>query len=72
MTLSQHWKIPWSTFRQFRAAGRLLYNGMREIIVDRFVGPIRGEVEEWQKNLMLFQETLDEWLAVQRNWVYVR
>ncbi|KAF4734436.1 hypothetical protein FOZ63_026092, partial [Perkinsus olseni] len=37
----------------------------------RFVGPIRDEVEEWQKNLMLFQETLDEWLAVQRNWVYL-
>ncbi|KAF4654403.1 hypothetical protein FOL47_009992, partial [Perkinsus chesapeaki] len=36
----------------------------------RFVGPIRDEVEEWQKNLMLFQETLDEWLAVQRNWVF--
>eukprot|EP00929_Paragymnodinium_shiwhaense_P066427 TRINITY_DN33321_c0_g4_i1.p1 TRINITY_DN33321_c0_g4~~TRINITY_DN33321_c0_g4_i1.p1 ORF type:complete len:3770 (+),score=1255.81 TRINITY_DN33321_c0_g4_i1:195-11312(+) len=37
----------------------------------RFVGPIRGEVEEWQKNLLLFQETLDEWLNVQRNWMYL-
>merc|ERR1719386_338659 len=37
----------------------------------RFVGPIRGEVEEWQKNLLLFQETLDEWLQVQRNWMYL-
>jgi dynein heavy chain len=37
----------------------------------RFVGPIREEVEEWQKNLILFQETLDEWLAVQRNWMYL-
>jgi dynein heavy chain len=37
----------------------------------RFVGAIRDEVEEWQRNLMLFQETLDEWLAVQRNWMYL-
>eukprot|EP00928_Gymnodinium_smaydae_P068046 TRINITY_DN5109_c0_g4_i2.p1 TRINITY_DN5109_c0_g4~~TRINITY_DN5109_c0_g4_i2.p1 ORF type:complete len:3873 (+),score=1233.23 TRINITY_DN5109_c0_g4_i2:1305-11621(+) len=37
----------------------------------RFVGPIRTEVEEWQKNLLLFQETLDEWLATQRNWMYL-
>jgi dynein heavy chain, axonemal len=31
----------------------------------RFVGPIRDKVEQWQKNLLLFQETLDEWLNVQ-------
>eukprot|EP00930_Biecheleria_cincta_P027502 TRINITY_DN19311_c0_g1_i1.p1 TRINITY_DN19311_c0_g1~~TRINITY_DN19311_c0_g1_i1.p1 ORF type:complete len:4103 (-),score=885.99 TRINITY_DN19311_c0_g1_i1:122-12430(-) len=37
----------------------------------RFVGPIRGEVEQWQKDLLLFQETLDEWLNVQRNWMYL-
>merc|ERR1719174_2317414 len=37
----------------------------------RFVGPIRDEVEQWQKDLMLFQETLDEWLGVQRQWMYL-
>ncbi|CEL99773.1 unnamed protein product [Vitrella brassicaformis CCMP3155] len=37
----------------------------------RYVGPIRDEVEGWQKNLILFQETLDEWLQVQRNWMYL-
>ncbi|CAE7499104.1 DNAH6, partial [Symbiodinium sp. CCMP2456] len=37
----------------------------------RYVGPIRGEVEQWQKDLLLFQETLDEWLNVQRNWMYL-
>jgi len=37
----------------------------------RFVGPIRDEVEQWQKDLLLFQETLDEWLNVQRNWMYL-
>ncbi|CAK8985673.1 unnamed protein product [Durusdinium trenchii] len=37
----------------------------------RYVGPIRAEVEQWQKDLLLFQETLDEWLNVQRNWMYL-
>lgn len=37
----------------------------------RYVAGIRGEVDEWRKKLMLFQETLDEWLAVQRNWMYL-
>merc|ERR1719482_617394 len=37
----------------------------------RYVGPIRDEVEQWQKDLMLFQETLDEWLGVQRQWMYL-
>jgi dynein heavy chain len=36
-----------------------------------FVGFIREEVETWQKNLLLFQETLDEWLMAQRNWMYL-
>ncbi|CAE8588829.1 unnamed protein product, partial [Polarella glacialis] len=44
---------------------------MSTIAGSRFVGPIRGEVEQWQKDLMLFQETLDEWLTVQRNWMYL-
>ena len=28
----------------------------------RFVGPIRAEVEEWQKSLLLFQEISDEYI----------
>lgn len=41
------------------------------IASSRFVTAIRSEVEVWQKNLLLFQETLDEWLNVQRNWNYL-
>jgi len=37
----------------------------------RFVSPLRERVEEWQRQLMLFQETLDEWLRVQRSWMYL-
>ena len=38
---------------------------------NRFVGPIREEVEQWQANLLKFQETLDEWLNLQKNWMYL-
>ena len=37
----------------------------------RFVGPIREEVEKWQGDLLIFQETLDEWLTLQKNWMYL-
>jgi dynein heavy chain len=41
------------------------------ILGSRFVGPIRDEVEKWQHRLVLFQDTMDEWLMVQRNWMYL-
>ncbi|KAJ3183889.1 Dynein heavy chain 6, axonemal [Geranomyces variabilis] len=37
----------------------------------RFIGPIRTEVERWDKQLSLFSETLDAWLTCQRNWLYL-
>ncbi|KAI8907759.1 dynein heavy chain and region D6 of dynein motor-domain-containing protein [Powellomyces hirtus] len=37
----------------------------------RFIGPIRTEVERWDKQLGLFSETLDAWLNCQRNWLYL-
>uniref|UniRef100_A0A0G4I0U0 Uncharacterized protein n=1 Tax=Chromera velia CCMP2878 TaxID=1169474 RepID=A0A0G4I0U0_9ALVE len=37
----------------------------------RYVGPIRESVEKLQRQLLVFQETLDEWLSVQRNWMYL-
>lgn len=29
------------------------------------------KVEAWEKRLGLLSETLDEWVAVQRNWMYL-
>ncbi|XP_071942686.1 dynein axonemal heavy chain 6-like [Antedon mediterranea] len=37
----------------------------------RHVGPIKPRVEEWVKNLELFNKTLEEWLNCQRNWLYL-
>ncbi|KAJ3192063.1 Dynein heavy chain 6, axonemal [Irineochytrium annulatum] len=37
----------------------------------RFLGPIKNEVDKWDKQLTLFAETLDAWLICQRNWLYL-
>ncbi|ORY38879.1 hypothetical protein BCR33DRAFT_853838 [Rhizoclosmatium globosum] len=37
----------------------------------RFIGPIKGEVEKWDRSLALFAETLEAWLTCQRNWLYL-
>ena len=41
------------------------------IMGSRFVAGIKEEVEGWRKRLVLFQETLDEWLTCQRGWMYL-
>ncbi|KAJ3021047.1 UNVERIFIED_CONTAM: Dynein heavy chain 6, axonemal [Siphonaria sp. JEL0065] len=41
------------------------------IKASRFVGPIKTEVERWDRMLMLFSETLDAWMVCQRNWLYL-
>lgn len=37
----------------------------------RFIGPIKAEVERWDKQLALFGETLDQWMTCQRSWLYL-
>ncbi|KAJ8609534.1 hypothetical protein CTAYLR_006022 [Chrysophaeum taylorii] len=41
------------------------------VLGSRYVGGIRAFVEKWRRDLMLFQDTLDEWLACQRAWMYL-
>ncbi|KAF1777676.1 P-loop containing nucleoside triphosphate hydrolase [Phytophthora cactorum] len=41
------------------------------IMGSRFIGAIQEEVEGWRKKLVTLQETLDEWLLVQKNWMYL-
>ncbi|TMW63012.1 hypothetical protein Poli38472_005630 [Pythium oligandrum] len=41
------------------------------IMGSRFIGAIQDEVEGWRKRLVTLQETLDEWLLVQKNWIYL-
>ncbi|XP_074663059.1 dynein axonemal heavy chain 6-like [Tubulanus polymorphus] len=37
----------------------------------RYVTPIKGAVEDWERRLALFSRTLDEWMTCQRNWLYL-
>ncbi len=41
------------------------------ILGSRYVAGIRDVVDAWRNRLMHFQETLDEWLTCQRNWMYL-
>jgi len=31
----------------------------------------QGQVDDWERRLMLFSRTLDEWMKCQRNWLYL-
>uniref|UniRef100_A0A2K6FZX0 Dynein axonemal heavy chain 6 n=1 Tax=Propithecus coquereli TaxID=379532 RepID=A0A2K6FZX0_PROCO len=44
---------------------------MATIASSRYVGPLKTRVDEWQKQLALFNQTLEEWLTCQRNWLYL-
>ncbi|XP_060697694.1 dynein axonemal heavy chain 6 [Hemiscyllium ocellatum] len=41
------------------------------IASSRYVGPIKNRVDEWQRLLSLFNETLEQWMTCQRNWLYL-
>ena len=41
------------------------------VLGSRYVAGIRTFVDSWRGKLMHFQETLDEWLTCQRNWIYL-
>lgn len=41
------------------------------IASSRYVGPLKTRVDDWQKQLSLFNQTLEEWLNCQRDWLYL-
>ena len=45
--------------------------GLQTMLASRFVMGIRDSVERWDRRLSRLSETLDEWLAVQRAWMYL-
>ncbi|OQR91757.1 dynein heavy chain, partial [Thraustotheca clavata] len=44
---------------------------MNTILASRFVEPVRDEALVMHKRLVGFQETLDEWMTCQREWIYL-
>ncbi|KAI8465887.1 MAG: dynein heavy chain 7 [Monoraphidium minutum] len=41
------------------------------ILSSRYVGGIRAEVERVERSLATFAETLDQWVQVQKSWMYL-
>ena len=41
------------------------------IASSRHVGPIKAKVDEWAKQIDLFNKTLDAWTTCQRGWLYL-
>ena len=44
---------------------------LQTMLGSRFITEMRDRVEEWEKKLSLLSDTLDEWLACQKNWMYL-
>jgi len=44
---------------------------MGQILGSPFVGPMQDKVKYWYELLILMQDTLKEWTACQRSWVYL-
>ena len=44
---------------------------LNTILGSRYCAPIRYDVTSWQKKLVLLSETLDEWMQVQQQWMYL-
>lgn len=42
------------------------------ILGSRFVKPLRPEAEVWQKHILHLSDMIDEWLACQKNWMYLQ
>jgi dynein heavy chain, axonemal len=41
------------------------------LLGSRYVGPIQPQVEDWHQKLTKFNETLEAWTSLQRNWAYL-
>lgn len=44
---------------------------LQTIMASRFVAPVKDKVEAWIKNLRLVGDVLEEWITLQKNWMYL-
>ncbi|ESL05658.1 dynein heavy chain [Trypanosoma rangeli SC58] len=44
---------------------------LQTIMASRFVAPVRERVEEWIRNLRLVDDVIEEWITLQKNWMYL-
>ena len=44
---------------------------VQSVLGSPYVAALRHEAEQWNRQLLLFSDSLDEWLACQRAWMYL-
>ncbi|XP_050088792.1 dynein axonemal heavy chain 10 [Anopheles aquasalis] len=44
---------------------------LQSMAASQFIGPFLPAVQRWEKHLTLISEIIDEWINVQRKWVYL-
>ena len=44
---------------------------VQTMMANRFVTEVRDQVEEWEKKLSYISDVIEEWLAFQRQWMYL-
>ena len=65
LSINLYWKEKDSVYSIIK------FNQIADLYYCRYVHGIRAEVEKTEKQLVLFSETLEEWLNVQKNWMYL-
>ena len=50
---------------------RAIFWKMLMILGSRYVKPLRTDAENWKKNLMLLSKILDNWIFLQKQWMYL-
>jgi dynein heavy chain len=63
--------MPHLCARTYAAPMRTQTHTLTTIMWNRVVTEIQEELETWNSKLKLVQATMDEWLSVQRNWMYL-
>uniref|UniRef100_A0A182QI99 Dynein heavy chain linker domain-containing protein n=1 Tax=Anopheles farauti TaxID=69004 RepID=A0A182QI99_9DIPT len=44
---------------------------LQSMAASQFIGPFMPTVQRWEKHLTLISEIIDEWISVQRKWIYL-
>lgn len=44
---------------------------LQTIMASRFVAPVKEKVEQWIKSLRLVSDVIEEWITLQKNWMYL-
>nr|XP_040226033.2 dynein axonemal heavy chain 10 isoform X2 [Anopheles coluzzii] len=44
---------------------------LQSMAASQFIGPFMSKVQQWEKDLTLISEIIDEWISVQRKWLYL-